>query len=166
MKICQVETNQYIVKMVNKLLIEKDVPILDSILETAIRKGKVFPDDLSPIGSSSLSEIASVKFEKYKYYFEIIECYDVLKITNFSGGYSFWIELIEVKTKIFYANGGFKAIYEEQQQEIKKKRVREKKEDQKLEWDLQVSKFQAKTKWWPLIISVISIIIAIWSFFK
>jgi len=166
MKICQVETNQYIVKMVNKLLLEKDVPILDSILETAIRKGKVFPDDLSPIGSSSLSEIASVKFEKYKYYFEIIECFDVLKITNFSEGYSFRIELIEVKTKIFYANGGFKAIFDGQQRRIKRDSEREKKEEEKLEWDLQISKFQAKTKWWPLIISVISIIIAIWSFFK
>jgi hypothetical protein len=31
----------------------------------------------------------------------------------------------------------------------------------KLRWDVKVSKFQAKTQWWPLIISLISMIIAI-----
>lgn len=156
--------------MAHTLLLEKDIPILDSILETVIKKGEVYPDDLSPIGKSSLSEISSVKFGKYKYYFEIIECFDVLKINNISEGYSFRINLIEVKSKMFYENGGFKAIFEDQQREIKRKSEREKMEDEKLRSDLKISLVQGKTIWWAFGISILSITIAtialIVAFFK
>lgn len=35
----------------------------------------------------------------------------------------------------------------------------------KLKWDAKISEFQAKTKWWPLIISIISLLISVYLLF-
>lgn len=151
--------------MTNKLLNEKDVKILDLILKTSLEKEIVFPKDMPPLDDGPISDIREFYINDYLYYLDIIKPFEILDITFFDR-VSFKIETINIISQQFYDNGGFKAIYDEQQGVINRAKDRQKKEDQKLEWDLQVSKFQAKTKWWPLIISVMSIIIAIWSFFK
>lgn len=63
-------------------------------------------------------------------------------------------------------SGGWKAYLsrKEQQNRIEEDRIR--KQDQKLTYDLRISKYLYKTRWWPLIISAISLAVAMWALFK
>jgi hypothetical protein len=57
-------------------------------------------------------------------------------------------------------NGGWIKYYDQELKNIEIQKRKQIDELEKLHWDKQVSRFQAKTKFWPLIISFISLIIA------
>jgi hypothetical protein len=69
-------------------------------------------------------------------------------------------------TDHFYEKGGFTKLYILQQTEILRKQKIEEIEYSKLIWDSRISEFQSKTKWWPLIISLISLVVALIAIFK
>lgn len=153
--------------MATELLLAKDVKTLDLILKTVMEMGSVHPIELPQIEDSLEAQVMHTlapEFE-YEYYFNIMIRYGVISLTTLNEKVA-RISAIRNKTNIFYGKGGFKAEYYQQQHDIKRSISIEKMGYEKLEWDLKVSKFQAKTKWWPLGISIISIIIAIWAFLK
>ena len=53
---------------------------------------------------------------------------------------------------------------EESQQKIEEERQR--RADEKLKYDMHISKYLYKTRWWPLIILLASLGVAIWALFK
>jgi len=151
--------------MTNQILTKKDVEILDSLLDTAITKveftSNVFPDFDNLLLQISNNEIRVDEYKKY--YFEILKSYNVLDFEDYDKPLEF--KIIPVRTKRFIENGGFRFIYNEQQQEIRKKKKLDKMTEEKLAWDLQLSKFQVKAKLWPYILSFLSFIISIISLF-
>ncbi len=127
-------------------LTEKDVEILDFILKTAIQKGAVFPDDLPPLSGSFLGKAKEVKSKDYAYYLDLLKLYGIVEIEkNLSG---FKISPIHIKTNNFYNQGGFKAIYDKQQFDLKRKQEFDDISFRKLKSDAKLSKWQVKTFWW------------------
>jgi hypothetical protein len=146
-------------------LAEKDVEILDGILKMLLEKGDISPEELPPLSNHYFSDIKEFIEIDYKYYFEILEKFEIVEFLRLSGGIG-RIKSIRNKTDSFYCAGGFSKIYQEQQRKISNKREFEELGLKKLRWDIMASRFQAKTRWWPLIISAISLIIAIIALFK
>jgi hypothetical protein len=68
--------------------------------------------------------------------------------------------------KEIYEQGGWRAYLNRKRQKeiLEKERIRM--QDEKLKYDLRVSKFLARAKAWPLIISFISLLVSIYSLFK
>jgi hypothetical protein len=146
-------------KLINQLS-EDEIDKLDLIIKTLINKSVVTPNDLPPIDDNYFSRAKEIKSKDYSYFLEIINELDIAKIDQSLDG-TFRLTSLPNKTKKFYDAGGFKAM----SMQLKKKEENRKEiaqlEFSKLQWDTKVSKFQAKTRWWPLIISVISLIISI-----
>ena len=72
---------------------------------------------------------------------------------------------------IFFQNkNSFKNIAISELKRIKddntKRQIKERKESEKLDWDLMISRFQAKTKLAPLIIAALSFIFSAWAIIK
>ena len=65
------------------------------------------------------------------------------------------------ETKPFLDSGGFTGIHNRQKKENEAKLEIEKIENDKLRLDHKLSKWQVKTRWWPLFFSAISLIISI-----
>jgi hypothetical protein len=141
-------------------LTEKDVEILDSILEKIVKQGSVFSLDLPPLKKEYFSKFREIKSVEYSYYLEILTKYDIAIVDKRLDG-SFTVSQLETKTINFYKQGGFRTVYQKHHFTESRKLELEDLEYKKLQWDYQISKFQAKTKWWPLIISVISFILAV-----
>jgi hypothetical protein len=143
-----------------EILTEKDIEILDSILEIIAKKGRVFSNDLPSLKNDYLSKFDEIKSVEYSQYLDILKNYGVAKVDITLDG-RFTVHQIEIKTNNFYDQGGFKSIYQKHRlAELRKKELDEL-EYKKLKWDSQISRFQAKTKWWPLILSVVSLILAL-----
>lgn len=68
-------------------------------------------------------------------------------------------------TERFLKNGGFTAIEKREREEIEYNSLMKEKQLKKIEYELQLSKWQIKTKWWPLIISGASLIVSIIAIF-
>ena len=141
-------------------LTKEIVDILDNILKIALESGAATPNNLTPLNNDIFSKTMEGIVDEYTYYVSLMKEYDIAEV-NIYPGIGFQVKPYAVKTLQFYKNGGFNHIYE--QKKIKRERVKEITEIEynKLKWDAGISKFQAKTKWWPLIISVISLAIAI-----
>jgi hypothetical protein len=148
-------------KMTNNVLNEKDLKTLDLILKTVIEKGTVFLKDMPYLDDDPPQFCVS----EYLYYLDVIEPFGVLDITHFDR-IDFKIETINIISQRFYDIGGFKAVYDQQQQDLMKNEEHEKISFEKLKWDLQVSRFLAKTKWWPIAISGLSFLIAVIALFR
>jgi hypothetical protein len=140
---------------------ENDVEILDSLLEKLVKEGDFFPGDLTPLSSHYLSDIPDFIEQDYRYFLEILEKCELVKIDRLASGAIGIVHSVYNKTKSFHEHDGFKSVYEEQQKILKEGREINELNLIKLRWDVKVSKFLAKTQWWPLIISLISMIIAI-----
>lgn len=67
--------------------------------------------------------------------------------------------------KVCEAGGWLKYIDEERKQ-WRIKVQRQHKEDEKLNYDLRISRYLFKTRWWPMIISLLSLLIAVFTLFK
>lgn len=134
--------------------------ILDNILKIALENGVATPNNLPPLNNDFVSKTKEIIARDYTYYISLIKDYDVAEVNIYLGN-GFQINPYDVKTLQFYKKGGFNYIYK--QKLIEEKRAQEitEIEYRKLKWDEDISKFQAKTKWWPLIISIISLGIAI-----
>lgn len=63
-------------------------------------------------------------------------------------------------------SGGWLEHLNELERTEKLERGRQLKADEKLSYELRISKYLFKTRWWPLIISLFSLGVAIWALFK
>jgi hypothetical protein len=159
--------------MEQTILDERTVKILDELvnktLEFEIKNGvsgkelpiitnyimKLYPEELLE---------TSIQYDDYKYYLDILDEYKVVKIDMY--GNDFHIKPIPFRTFNFKNNGGFENIYKEQQRVINRNEKLDEIIYNKSQFDLKISKFQVKTKWWPLIISLLSIAISIFALCK
>jgi hypothetical protein len=128
-----------------------EVNVLDQLLILLIQKGKLFSDDFESIKNNEFSK------DDYRYLFEIFGVLGIAEIKpTISGRIS--IYSIPVKTDNFLKDDGFKRIYQEQQQELSKKKL----QDKKFHWDFLNSKLGILS----FIVSAISLIIAIIALLK
>lgn len=145
-------------------LTPKTAKILDIIIETALKNTDANLNNLPTLHDDILSANFNVKYNEYLYYIDILEKYNVIEVKKFLA--EFHIYSIEPITLDFYNEGGFTRLFLEQ----KEKQTREKEIEiiqfKKLKWDASVSKFQSKTKWWPLIISATSLAISLFVLFQ
>jgi len=146
-------------------LTEDDIHILDFIINTSLEKGRVFTDDLPPLEKkTSLDNQREIKYTAYQHFLDILSLFEVVKIDkNLSN---LRIEPIEVKTKNFQRNGGFKAIYDKQLHESARKRESDELYFKKLKWDSKISKWQVKTFWWIFMLALIGGVYSLVDFTK
>jgi hypothetical protein len=136
-------------------LTEKDASILDNILKVVLSEGEANSYNLPPLRDNIFSKLFFQ--EDYKYYFDKLEEYQIVEFKEYiSGGIG--IFQIPIKTSNFYNQGGFKKIYEEEQKELSRIKLT----DKKFQWDFLNSKLGI----FSFIISIISLIIAIIALLK
>lgn len=147
--------------MERELLKEKDVVILDTILELVLSGKEIIGDAFGALDNIILKNIPiETRVDAFiSYYCEILKTYNILDFKDFEKLNK--IYQIPKRTETFYNEGGFKTIYDKQQKEIERNKKSEKLSLEKLEWDTQLSKFQVQTKWWPLGISILSLVISV-----
>jgi len=63
-------------------------------------------------------------------------------------------------------NGGWLEYVKQEEQHQAIEEERQRKQDEKLKYEVGISKYLYKTRWWPLIISIISLIAAILALLK
>ncbi len=116
---------------------------------------KLFQDLTTDDVSTMLDEMEKLNPEAFEFELQ----YNIIRVTP--------------RTKLFFENGGFRGLEkgkldkiskQKEFAELEKKKI--KKEIENLEWGTKVSKFQVKTKFLPYFISVLSILIALFSYFK
>jgi len=139
---------------------EEDVPILDRLLERLVKIGDFIIEDLPPLSGGEISDIPDLMEKEYRDCIEILERCELIKIDRLATGAIGIVHSIPHSAKLFYEKGGFSEAYKKQQTEYENKKESENLALQKLRWDVKISRFQAKTKLWPLIISIISLGIA------
>lgn len=127
-------------------LTSKDVELLDFILKSSLDKGIVHPNDLPPLSSTFLAKAVQVKATEYSYYLDILTAFEVVVIDKDLSG--FHIKPIHIRTRNFYDQGGFKALFDKKQFEINQNKEIEDIRYKKLKWDSRLSKWQVKTFWW------------------
>ena len=147
--------------MERELFKEKDVVILDTILELVLSGKEIIGDAFGALDNIILKNIPiETRVDTFiSYYCEILKTYNILDFKDFEKLNK--IYQIPKRTEKFYNEGGFKTIYDKQQKEIERNKKSEKLSLEKLEWDTQLSKFQVQTKWWPLGISILSLVISV-----
>jgi hypothetical protein len=127
-------TNDEIIEKVIEVLYHDKVKPLRDVLYEILEVSKAEDD-----GKSFL--VANDRLR------EILENKDLIEKTNLNRK-----ELTHFAKTIFENGGWIKYINEKQ-------RI-SRRQESKEEFDFQISRFLAKTKWWPLIISLISLIIS------
>jgi len=144
----------------NLSLNEAQAKILDNILQVLLEKnGVIFMDDLPPLSDAQSSQ-KNVKIREYEPYLALMVKHGVTEIRKLPmGGYR--ILSIPAISEDFYRQGGFQNILREQQRMAKENDEDEKLRRRKLFWEYEISRFQAKTKWWPLAISLLSLIVSL-----
>lgn len=147
-----------------ELLNENDVKILDLILNISLKNGAAYLEDLPALSEKYLANSIAVKASEYENYFDILQRRELAKVEKQLSGIQ--IKPIPQKTKNFINQGGFTAEYNDQRLILNRNKEIEEINFKKLKWDSQVSRFQAKTKWWPLIISGLSLFISLYALLK
>lgn len=146
-------------------LTKETADILDEILKTTLENGVATPNNLPPLNNDIISKTKEGIASDYTYYVSLIRNYDVAEVNIYLGN-GFQVNPYDIKTLQFYNNGGFNHILEEDNLiKAREKEVADI-EFKKLKWDANISSFQSKTKWWPLIISIISLGIALFAIFN
>ena len=116
---------------------EKDAEILDYIVFESLKTVCLHARDLKPLDNTFLSDNEDVKESAYTYYFDLLKEKKVVRIekgiNNKTDIYS-----IDIKTKEFLRQGGFR---KEVQDELK--RIKESSEKEKLEIELAKSNLEA-----------------------
>lgn len=144
----------------NLIINEAQAKILDSILLVLLEKeGSIFTDDL-PLLSDAQSDKRGAKIREYEPFLNLIAEYGVANIQKLPMG-GFKVSSISAITEDFYRQGGFQNKLREQQHIAKENDEDEKLRHKKLVWEYEISRFQARTKWWPLVISLLSLIISL-----
>jgi len=146
-------------------LTKETADILDLILKTTIEKGVATPKNLPPLNKDFISKTKEGIASDYTYYVSLIRDYDVAEVNIYLGN-GFQVNPYDIKTLQFYNKGGFNHILEEDKIINAREKEIAEIEFKKLKWDAKISSFQAKTKWWPLIISIISLGIALFAIFN
>ncbi len=142
---------------------EKTAEILDKIIEVTLKNNTANPRNLPPLSNDITASDLDVKYHGYQYYLDIIEKYDFVQVQKYLG--DFTVLAIDKVTADFMNNGGFSQLFDQERKRLKQQKEIEALKFKKLKWDAMVSEFQAKTKWWPLIISIISLLISVYLLF-
>jgi hypothetical protein len=144
-------------------LTEKDVEILDPILEIIITKGRVHSDRLPPLEKHYLSKFSEVKSSEYSRYLDILELEGIAKIEKDYG--KFTITSIHPVAQDLYDQGGFKKVHEDQIKAEEKRQEVSELELKKLRYDVKLSKWQVKTFWCLFFIAIVGSILGAIAFF-
>lgn len=146
-----------------------DIEILDLIINQALKKGKITTSELpeikvpeSTIKSESSFEdtLVDYKLTYYKRLFEILKERNSAIVKT--SGYSYSIYPILVETQRFVDNGGFKNLYEKQQEELRRTEILKRKEID----DAKISKWTKRTYWFTFAIAILGLILAVWAFIR
>jgi len=99
-----------------ELIHKNDVEILDYIIDQCLN-GTIRTQDLKQISNIPMGDVDFIMRGDYERYCKIISNAKVAEI-NFSSDNDIFIYPIRDITKRFSADGGFKKVYEDQQEEI------------------------------------------------
>lgn len=146
-----------------------DIEILDLIINQALKKGKITTSELPEIKVAESTIESESSFEdrlvdnKLTYYRRLFEIIKERKSASVKiSGYSYNIYPIPVITKRFVDNGGFKNLYEKQQEELRRTEILKRKEID----DAKISKWTKRTYWFTFGFAIAGLIIAIWAFVR
>jgi len=156
-------------KTLDELRID-DIDILDMIIKKVLEHKTVtlthlpaVPIDEKQIFSVGISERKPDidKFAFYKRYIEIIEVSGLAQV-NITRYNHVVIKITPVVTQRFYDNGGFKNLYEKQQEELRRTEILKRKEID----DAKISKWTKRTYWFTFAIAILGLILAVWAFVR
>lgn len=142
---------------------EKDAEILDYIVAESLKFVCLHARDLKPLDNGFLSDIEESKESAYTYYFDILKEKNVVRVEkeyNDKTG----IYPIDIKTKEFIRQGGFKAILDKQNTEKQRNIEIDELTLRKLRWDTKLSKWKVKTFWPVFIFGLVGFIFGVFNF--
>lgn len=144
---------------------EKDAEVLDYIVIESLKRVCLRADDLKPLDNGFLSNSKEVKESAYTYYFDILKEKNVVSV---KPGMNNRIEIysIDIKTRRFVEQGGFKAMLENERQNTIKRQEDERLAHEKLQIETRLSKLKLKTFWPLFAFAFISFAYNIYSFTK
>jgi hypothetical protein len=146
-------------------LTEKDVQILDAMLVTLLKDGRIHSARVNLLESlqERKSRFAPTKADQYSRYMEILGTERIAACTSSSGEFNCIVNL--PKAQEFHDQGGFKKVYEDQQKEQIRKQEISNLELSKLRSDAKLSKWQVKTFWWFFFVAIVGSILGAIAFF-
>ncbi len=142
---------------------EKDAEILDYIIIESFKTVCLHARDLKPLDNGILSDIEEAKESAYSYYFDILKEKNVVRVEKEFNGKT-GIYLIDIKTKEFIRQGGFKAIFDKQNLEKQRNKEIDELTLRKLRWDTKLSKWKVKTFWPVFVFGLIGFIFGVYNF--
>jgi hypothetical protein len=142
---------------------EKDVEILDYIVAESLKFVCLHARDLKPLDNGFLSDIEESKESAYTYYFDILKEKNVVRVEKEYNGKT-GIYPIDIKTKEFIRQGGFKAILDKQNTEKHRNIEIDELTLRKLRWDTKLSKWKVKTFWPVFIFGLVGFIFGVFNF--
>ena len=116
---------------------EKDAEILDYIVAESLKFVCLHARDLKPLDNGFLSDIEESKESAYTYYFDILKEKNVVRVEKEYNDKT-RIYPIDIKTKEFIRQGGFKKEVQDELKRVEKERKKE-----ELEIDLAISNLEA-----------------------
>lgn len=143
---------------------EKDVEILDPMLEILIKEERIHSKRLKLLEplQERKSRFSQTKADQYSRYLEILSVERIATSVIASG--EFVITAIFSKAQEFYDKGGFRTEYEKQQIAEKRKLEISDLELDKLRSETKLSKWQVKTFWYLFFIAIAGSILGTISF--
>ena len=114
---------------------EKDAEILDDIVNKTL-SSTVNSDTLTPLRNNQMSDLIDIKWNDYKYYFDILKESEVVKVET--HGTLTIITAINIKTQNFINQGGFTKQVKDKLQRAEMENLKE-----KLLIDLTLSNIEA-----------------------
>ncbi len=140
---------------------KEDVEYLDLLIKTCLGPEMASINILPDISDNPFTKsIDGTKVDYYQRLFDIIEEYGVAEIMESTQSLPF-VNEIEVITKRFYDNGGFKNELKVQEHKEKLQKIREQKEIR----EATLIKWHMKTYWITIGIALAGLIIAVISVF-
>jgi hypothetical protein len=146
--------------MAQTILDEVLVEILDDLVKNSFNRDNligrldyneypIISDDIFKKYPSFIINTSN-KYNDYRFYLEILEEYNIVKVEKWLG--SFDIISIPGVTEVFIKQGGFKTIFNKQQTIINRDKELDEKNYQKLQWETKLAKWKYRT-FWPVLIS-------------
>lgn len=138
-----------------ELLHKDDIETLDNIIKTCLDNGKADVASLPDLRNDQ-SYSPRIKLDEYNRFFDIIEDWSKAEVRRNKYALPMVIPL-EINTKRFFSEGGFKKLFKEQQEKIRVENVLIEKELD----EAKVIKWTKKTYWLSVIIVALSFVISV-----
>jgi hypothetical protein len=142
---------------------EEDIEFLDKMLD-CIAKNQGTPFRWASFERMGIP-MTYVYEVQYGNYLSILAYY-CASVTNESFGAFAWIAQSDIRTSKFKHDGGFRSYYERAKKREAMLAAKEKTEIEYFKWQITVNKWLQRTKWWPLILSILSLAVTIISLFR